>query len=60
MLTTSASGRAYDFSHVVGGRQITGIVNLAFGEGDDVYMVKKAAGFTDVLKLTIGDLPDSE
>lgn len=60
MLTTSASGRAYDFSHVVGGRQITGIVNLAFGEGDDVYMVKKAAGFTDVLKLSIGDLPDSE
>ena len=60
MLTTSAAGRAYDFSHVVGGRQITGIVNLAFGENDDVYIVKKAAGFTDVLKLTIGEMPDSE
>jgi DNA-binding beta-propeller fold protein YncE len=60
VLTTSSAGRAFDFSHVVGGRQITGIVNLAFGEGDDVYIVKKAAGFTDVLKLSIGGDPDDE
>jgi len=60
VLTTSASGRAFDFSHIVGGRQITGIVNLAFGEDDDVYIVKKAAGFTDVLRLSIGDVPEDE
>lgn len=60
MLTTSAAGRVFDFSHVVGGRQITGIVNLAFGEGDDVYMVKKAAGFTDVLRLSVGPEPGDE
>ena len=58
VLTTSVAGRAFDFSHVVGGRQITGIVNIAFGEGDDVYIVKKAAGFSDVLKLSIGGEPD--
>ena len=60
MLTTSAAGRVFDFSHVVGGRQITGIVHLAFGEGDDVYIVKKAAGFTDVLRLSIGPEPEDE
>ncbi len=60
MLTTSAGGRAFDFTHVVGGRQITGIVNLAFGEGDDVYIVKKAAGFTDVMRLSIGGEPNDE
>lgn len=60
MLTTSVAGRAFDFSHVVGGRQITGIVNIAFGEGDDVYIVKKAAGFSDVLRLSIGGEPDDE
>ena len=60
MLTTSAAGRVFDFSHVVGGRQITGSVNLAFGEGDDVYIVKKAAGFTDVLRLSIGPEPEDE
>lgn len=53
-LTTSAAGRVYDFSHVVGGRQITGIVCLAFGQDDDVYVTRKALAFFDVTRLKIG------
>ena len=59
-LTTSAAGRAYDFSHVVGGRQITGVVNMAFGENDDVYVTKKALAFFDVELLKIGTEPGDE
>ncbi len=59
-LTTSAAGRAYDFSHVVGGRQITGIVNMAFGADDDIYITKKALGFFDVMRLKIGAEPGDE
>ena len=59
-LTTSAAGRAYDFSHVVGGRQITGIVNMAFGQDDDVYITKKSLYFFDVMRLTIGAEPGDE
>ena len=60
MLTASVAGRAFDFSPVVGGRQITGIVNLAFGKGDDVFIVRKAAGFNDVMRLSIGPEPGDE
>ena len=60
MLTTIAAGRVFDFSHVVGGRQLIGVANLAFGEGDDVYAVLKPEGFTDVLRLTIGPEPGDE
>ncbi|MEE8046861.1 MAG: NHL repeat-containing protein [Dehalococcoidia bacterium] len=59
-LTTSAAGRAYDFSHVVGGRQITGVVNMAFGQDDDVYVTKKALAFFDVERLKIGTEPGDE
>jgi DNA-binding beta-propeller fold protein YncE len=59
-LTTSAAGRTYDFSHVVGGRQITGVVNMAFGENDDVYVTKKALAFFDVELLKIGKEPGDE
>ncbi len=59
-LTTSAAGRAYDFSHVVGGRQITGIVNMAIGQDDDVYITKKALYFFDVMRLKIGADPGDE
>ena len=59
-LTTSAVGRTYDFSHVVGGRQITGVVNMAFGRDDDVYVTKKALAFFDVELLKIGKEPGDE
>ena len=42
------------------GRQRAGLVNLAFGDGDDVYRAKKAAGFTDVLRLSVGPEPGDE
>ena len=53
MLTISVAGRVLDFSHVVGGRPITGVVSLAVGEGDDVFIVKKSAIGTDVQRLFI-------
>ncbi len=60
MLTTSVAGRVLDFSHVVGGRQITGVVSLAIGQDDDVFIVKKAALATDVQRLSIGSEPGDE
>jgi len=59
-LTTSAAGRAYDFTHVVGGRQTTGMMNIAFGEGDDVYLTKKERTHGDVMRITIGSEPGDE
>ena len=60
-LTTSAAGRAYDFSRVVGGRQqMNGIVSMAFGHDDDVYITQKALNFFDVTRLKIGPEPDDE
>ncbi len=61
-LTTSAAGRAYDYNRVVGGRQqMNGIMGMAFGEGDDVYITQKALFFFDVSKLRIGpDVDDEE
>ncbi len=59
-LTTSAAGRVYDFSHVVGGRQITGVVNMAIGQDDDVYITRKALAFFDVTRLKIGPEPGDE
>lgn len=60
MLTISVAGRVLDFSHVVGGRPITGVVSLAVGEGDDVFIVKKSATATDVQRLSIGSEPGDE
>jgi len=60
-LTTSAAGRAFDYNRVVGGRQqMNGIVGMAFGEGDDVYITQKALFFFDVSKLKIGSEVDDE
>lgn len=60
-LTTSAAGRAYDFSRVVGGRQqMNGIISMAFGQDDDVYITQKALLFFDVTRLKIGPEPDDE
>jgi sugar lactone lactonase YvrE len=53
-LTTSAAGRAYDFSHGVGGRPISGVVNMAFGQDDDIYITRKALAFFDVTRLKVG------
>lgn len=60
MLTISEAGRVFDFTHVVGGRQITGVVSLAIGEDNVVYIVKKAALATDVQRLFIGTEPGDE
>ena len=60
-LTTSAAGRAYDYSRVVGGRQqMNGIVSMAFGQDDNIYITQKALFFFDVSKLKIGPEPDDE
>ncbi|NQW17143.1 MAG: 6-bladed beta-propeller [Chloroflexi bacterium] len=59
-LTTSAAGRAYDYSHVVGGRQTTGMVSMAFGQDDDVYITKKERLFCDVMRIKVGPEPGDE
>jgi DNA-binding beta-propeller fold protein YncE len=60
-LTTSAASRAYDYNRVVGGRQqMNGIVSMAFGEDDSVYITQKALFFFDVSKLKIGSEIDDE
>ena len=60
MLTRIVSNRVYDFSHVVGGRQLTGIVQLALGDGDDVYLVMRRRNGGNLMKLTIGPVPGDE
>ena len=39
---------------------MNGIVGMAFGEGDDVYITQKALFFFDVSRLTIESEPDDE
>lgn len=60
MLTRIVSNRVYDFSHVVGGRQLTGIVQLALADGDDVYLVMRRRNGGNLMKLTIGPVPGDE
>ena len=46
-LTTSAAGRTYDYNRVVGGReQMNGIVSMAFGAKDEIYITQKALFFS--------------
>ena len=60
-LTTSAAGRTYDYNRVVGGReQMNGIVSMAFGAKDEIYITQKALFFFDVSKLKIGPEPNDE
>ena len=60
MLTRIVSNRVYDFSHVVGGRQLTGIVQLALGEGDDVFLVIRRRAGGNLMQLSIGTEPGDE
>ncbi len=68
MLTTIASGRVYNFSHVVGTVRGTGNgfhvpTALAIGQGGVVYVVSRGsetAFFTRVSKITIGGPGEEE
>ena len=41
MLTQTVAGRAYDFSHVVGGRHINRPVAIAVASGDTIYALER-------------------
>ena len=43
MLTRIVADRVYDYSHVVGGRQVTGMLNLTVGRDDNVLRAAEAA-----------------
>lgn len=60
MLTRIVEKRVYDFGHVVGGRQITGLYSLGLGWGDDVYIVIRRTGDPHVEKVSIGSIPEDE
>ena len=60
MLTTSVKGRALDYSRVVGGRAFRGIVYVALGDGDDVYVVTRDTYASGIAKITIGSELDDE
>ena len=60
MLTRIVEERVYDFGHVVGGRQITGIYGLGLGQGNDVYVVIRRLADPHVAKLSIGSTPEDE
>ena len=60
MLTRIVADRVYDFGRVVGGRQITGLVSLALGRGDDVYAVLRGPYSAKVVRLSIGSTPGDE
>jgi len=60
MLTTSAKGRAFDYSRVVGGRQFRGIIYATKGMGNDFFVVLRETYASDIIKLTIGPNLDDE
>ena len=60
MLTRIVANRVYDYSHVVGGRQITGLLTIASGHGDDIFGVMRRANIGSVIRLTIGATPGDE
>lgn len=60
MLTRIVEDRVYDYDHVVGGRQITGLVGLALGRGDDVYVILRRPDDPHIIKLSIGNMPGDE
>ena len=58
MLTTSIKGRAFDFSRIVGGRQFRGIIYVALGSEDDIYVVLRDSNGPDILKISVGTEPE--
>jgi DNA-binding beta-propeller fold protein YncE len=60
MLTRIVANRVFDFSHVVGGRQLTGIVQLALGEENNVFLVIRRRNGGIIMRLSIGIDPGDE
>lgn len=60
MLTRIVEERVYDFGHVVGGRQLTGIYALAVGRDDEVFVVRRNPYSADVVRLSAGPVPGDE
>ena len=60
MLTRIVADRVYDYSHVVGGRQVTGLLTLAVGQGDDVFVLLRRPSGSNIAKLSIGTMPGDE
>ena len=60
MLTRIVADRVYDYSHVVGGRQVTGMLTLAVGQDDDVFVLLRRPNSSNVAKLSIGTTPGDE
>ena len=60
MLTRIVADRVYDFSHVVGGRQVTGMLNLTVGRDDNVFVLLRRPNSSNVTKLSIGTMPGDE
>ena len=60
MLTRIVADRVYDYSHVVGGRQITGLLTLTVGQDDNVFTVVRRQNGGEIVRLTIGTTPGDE
>ena len=60
MLTRIVADRVYDYSHVVGGRQITGLLTLTAGQDDNVFTVVRRPNGSEIVKLSIGTTPGDE
>ncbi len=60
MLTRIVADRVYDYSHVVGGRQITGMLTLTVGQDDDVFVLLRRPQNSNITKITIGQTPGDE
>ena len=60
MLTRIVADRVYDYSHVVGGRQITGLLTLTVGQDDNVFTVVRRQNGGEIVRLTIGSTPGDE
>ena len=60
MLTRIVADRVYDYSHVVGGRQVTGMLALTVGKDDDVFVLLRRPNSSNIAKLSIGTTPGDE
>ena len=60
MLTRIVADRVYDYSHVVGGRQITGMLTLTVGKEDNVFTVVRRPNNSEIVKISIGTTPGDE
>ena len=60
MLTRIVADRVYDYSHVVGGRQITGMLTLTVGRDDNVFVLLRRPNSSNIAKLSIGAIPGDE